>query len=54
MSCGNDVLAGVVEFSPINTGGGGTTPIPGSLPLFATAICGLGLLGWRRKRKAVG
>jgi hypothetical protein len=28
------------------------TPIPATLPLFATALGGLGLLGWRRKRKA--
>jgi hypothetical protein len=27
------------------------TPIPATLPLFATALGGLGLLGWRRKRK---
>jgi hypothetical protein len=29
-----------------------TTPVPAALPLFATGIGGLGLLGWRRKRKA--
>jgi hypothetical protein len=29
-----------------------TTPLPAALPLFATGIGGLGLLGWRRKRKA--
>jgi hypothetical protein len=28
------------------------TPIPAALPLFATGIGGLGLLGWRRKRRA--
>jgi hypothetical protein len=28
------------------------TPIPGALPLFATGLGTLGLLGWRRKRKA--
>jgi len=28
------------------------TPLPATLPLFATALGGLGLLGWRRKRKA--
>ena len=28
------------------------TPLPGALPLLATGIGGLGLLGWRRKRKA--
>ena len=27
------------------------TPIPGALPLFATGLGALGLLGWRRKRK---
>ena len=26
-------------------------PLPGALPLFATGLAGLGLLGWRRKRK---
>ena len=30
----------------------GTTPLPAALPLFATGLGGLGLLGWRRKRKA--
>jgi hypothetical protein len=29
------------------------TPLPATLPLFATGIGGLGLLGWRRKWKAV-
>jgi choice-of-anchor A domain-containing protein len=29
-----------------------TTPLPAALPLFATGFGGLGLLGWRRKRKA--
>jgi len=28
------------------------TPLPAALPLFATGIGGLGLLGWRRKRRA--
>jgi hypothetical protein len=27
-------------------------PLPAALPLFATGLGGLGLLGWRRKRKA--
>jgi hypothetical protein len=30
----------------------GATPLPAALPLFATGIGGLGLLGWRSKRKA--
>ena len=29
-------------------------PLPAALPLFATGLGALGLLGWRRKRKAVG
>ena len=33
------------DFAPV--------PIPGALPLFATDLVALGLLGWRRKRKAV-
>jgi len=28
-----------------------TTPLPAALPLFASGLGGLGLLGWRRKRK---
>jgi hypothetical protein len=28
-------------------------PLPAALPLFATGLAGLGLLGWRRKGKAV-
>jgi hypothetical protein len=29
-----------------------TVPLPATLPLFATGLGALGLLGWRRKRKA--
>jgi hypothetical protein len=29
-----------------------TTPLPAALPLFATGLGALGLLGWRRKKKA--
>jgi len=29
------------------------TPLPAALPLFATGLGALGLLGWRRKRKAI-
>jgi uncharacterized protein (TIGR03118 family) len=29
-----------------------TTPLPATLPLFATGLGALGLLGWRRKRKS--
>jgi hypothetical protein len=30
----------------------GAAPLPGALPLFATGLGALGLLGWRRKRTA--
>jgi hypothetical protein len=30
----------------------GATPLPATLPLFATGLGALGLLGWRNKRKA--
>ena len=29
-----------------------TTPLPSAFPLFATGLGAMGLLGWRRKRKA--
>ena len=31
-----------------------TIPLPGALPLFATGLGALGLLGWRRKKTAAG
>lgn len=44
------------SFTPADPASGGdpaATPLPASLPLFATGIAALGLLGWRsRKRKA--
>jgi hypothetical protein len=32
--------------------GDSATPLPATLPLFATGLGAFGLLGWRRKRKA--
>jgi hypothetical protein len=31
-----------------------SVPLPGTFPLFATGLAGLGLLGWRRKKAAAG
>jgi hypothetical protein len=36
----------LTNFDPI------LTPLPAALPLFASGLVGLGLLGWRRKKKA--
>ena len=44
---------GTVAFS-VNIGlpdGAYVTPLPAALPLFATGLAALGLIGWRRKRK---
>jgi hypothetical protein len=38
--------------SGIGNGLVATTPIPPALPLFAAALSGLGLLGWRRRKAA--
>jgi hypothetical protein len=46
---GNGCTA-TTTFTPL--AGTGTTPLPAALPLFATGLGALGLLGWRRKRKA--
>ena len=50
----------IVGFSAANTSNGffadntapSAVPLPAALPLFATGLGALGLLGWRRKRKA--
>jgi hypothetical protein len=39
-------VSGLAEVPPSET------PLPAALPLFATGLGALGLLGWRRKRKA--
>ena len=42
-----------MQFSPgIGNGPLDATPLPAALPLFATGLGAMGLLGWRRKRKA--
>ena len=37
----------------INAATVSTVPLPAALPLFATGLGALGLLGWRRKKKAI-
>ena len=54
-------LGGMTYFNihTVNFGGGeirgqlSAVPLPAALPLFPTGLGALGLLGWRRKRKAV-
>jgi hypothetical protein len=41
-------VRGHVAFSPDPP----SVPLPAALPLFATGLAGLGLLGWRRKKAA--
>ena len=50
--CPGDYTAGATVFNVTNPGEWTVVPLPAALPLFATAIAGMGLLGWRRKRKA--
>lgn len=47
---GTDIV-GVGTFNAAFTLAGVETPLPAALPLFATGLGGLGLLGWRRKKK---
>jgi len=49
--CSPDIIP--ASIASLNfTGYGDPAPLPGALPLVATALGALGLLGWRRKRKA--
>jgi hypothetical protein len=52
MSCANDIIQGVADFSALVPGGGLATPLPAALPLFATGLGVLGVVGFRRKRAA--
>jgi hypothetical protein len=38
-------------FANVSGDPGSWTPLPATLPLFATGLGALGLLGWSRKRK---
>ncbi len=40
-----DIYSGTYSIAPVLA-----TPIPAALPLFATALLGIGLIGWRRRR----
>jgi hypothetical protein len=40
------------DFVQLTIPSASTVPLPAGLPLFATGLGALGLLGWRRKRKA--
>jgi probable HAF family extracellular repeat protein len=49
-------VSGIAAYDINNAGqiiGNSIVPLPAALPLFATGLVGLGLLGWRRKRKAI-
>ena len=51
---GTDIVGGTTPptfNAAFSLDGVATTPLPGALPLFATGLGVLGLLGWRRKRK---
>jgi hypothetical protein len=43
---------GTEAFDVLSAGSSAATPLPSTLALFAAGLGGLGLLGWRSKRKA--
>lgn len=46
-----DLSGYTLEFSAGIQNSAAATPLPAALPLFASGLGALGLLGWRRKRK---
>jgi hypothetical protein len=49
---GTDIVGGVQFNGAFSLNGTTVVPLPGALPLFVTGLGALGLLGWRRKRRA--
>ncbi len=49
---GSNILLHTLSIEATTGRSGDPTPIPAALPLFGTGLGALGLLGWRRKRKA--
>lgn len=49
---GTDIVGGTT-FNAAFSLEGVETPLPGALPLFATGLGTLGLVGWKRKRKSI-
>jgi hypothetical protein len=48
----HDQLNALDNITVTDLGAVGAVPLPSALPLFATGLVALGLLGWRRKKKA--
>ena len=48
----NAEFHGDLTITMVQAGGAGETPLPAALPLFASGLGALGLIGWRKKRKA--
>jgi hypothetical protein len=51
-SCSVDLLVDVGRNLNPGTWASSETPLPAALPLFATGLGALGVIGWRRKKKA--
>ena len=50
---GSDIVGGSAKFdASFSLDNVGAVPLPAALPLFATCLGAMGLLGWRRKHKA--